>query len=146
LANIEIPTTVASETTKHPSAEKCEQLGLLFLAIPEAYPEAKLDMQEFNWRCGTYACHGGWYEIICNPKIEKGKLDYLKGANRMGKFLGFRSGWDLMGWASDNPKIWGNQQGYDLFSTQSAFFAPGLKGIGKHWLQVADRLRKLEAK
>ena len=56
--------------------------------------------------------------------------------------LGFITRDELRQWAKNNPKIWGNDDGGDMFCCDSAFgfYEVTLKEICAHWLAVADRL------
>lgn len=54
----------------------------------------------------------------------KGKLDYIdyrEGIDLIVKSLGFVSELDLLHWAEDNPKIWGNSDGFGMFSVLEAY-------------------------
>ncbi len=62
-------------------------------------------------------------------------------ANTLAVFLGFENPYALKRWAKDNPKLWGNKDGYDMFSFWSAFFDYCNKQIThrdiiNHWKQV----------
>jgi hypothetical protein len=81
-------------------------------------------------------------------------FDYLHGARWISFELGFEPlpgffAWDLREWAQDNPQVWGNEFGWDLFSKNRAFGKNDyqrltLKHIADHWLKVAKRLYKLQ--
>jgi hypothetical protein len=56
-------------------------------------------------------------------------------------FLGFEKRRDLEEWAQDNPKLWGNKFGQDMFYFPSAFTDDTNKqlthrDIINHWKQV----------
>jgi hypothetical protein len=68
-------------------------------------------------------------------------------ADTLAEFLGFVGMEDLMDWAKDNPKIWGNEHGFYMFSFRRAFTDKKNKklthiDIINHWKQV---LKKVEA-
>ena len=124
--------------------------------------------------CGTVACHAGHYlfqtyldkrkEMALNghlslttgvydqngvrPRSRIAGFSYSNGAQRMSEVLGFDEYSMLEKWAYDNPKIWGNPNGLDMFNNKRAF---GLYEVDEdltllhiytHWLGVADRLEK----
>ena len=130
--------------------------------------------------CGTVACHGGWYALAAldgleweNPiPGEKGAApDYLIrspeecgytgyiasyawGADKLAQdLLGEGSSqYDLQDWAHENPHLWGNEWGNDMFSGQSGPCAFGgsmfsdafpLSVVIDHWRAVADRIEAL---
>ena len=107
--------------------------------------------------CGAVACHAGHYAIEKSLTRENEKsfqfANYLDGAWMMAADLGFGdSKLSLMNWAYENREIWGNDYGYEMFSSLDAFvFAIDdwegevtLLHIAKHWDGVADRLEQLE--
>ncbi len=66
-------------------------------------------------------------------------------ANTLAEFLGFENPYALKRWAKDNPKLWGNKDGYDMFSFWPAFFDYCNKEIThrdiiNHWKQVLVNL------
>ncbi len=96
--------------------------------------------------CGTPMCHGGWYAFIASgvsaEKLEE--LDYMDGANLMAKHLGFDFDQGaLEEWAENNPDIWGNLNGGDMFGSSKAFEIEGdclyLETIINHWKGVKER-------
>jgi hypothetical protein len=93
--------------------------------------------------CGTPMCHGGWYVVACdlNPLEERFYgADYLDGAMAIALALGFPTSYTLELWASDNPKLWGNEYGDDMFCCNSAFNdAKTLRGVVNHWIGVHNR-------
>jgi hypothetical protein len=65
----------------------------------------------------------------------------------LARFLGFQDRVGLAKWASDNPEIWGNSEGWWMFLRGSAF-GRGQKFPAQvlvdHWQKVGERLKKLE--
>ena len=105
--------------------------------------------------CGTIACHAGHYAIekflIGEAEVDWKFADYIDGAWMMASDLGFGdSRYELIEWARENPEIWGNEYGYEVFSELDAFVVDDYEGdftllhIAKHWDGVADRLEQLE--
>ena len=150
-----------------PNADKCIELGNIFLNIAKTYPQAKVDMDECEIGryeehnlCGTYACHAGWFELYdrsgnvndmsfqANSMEEDDRLifDFLAGAEKMADFLGMESVDELENWARENPDKWGNGLGNTMFSEDSAFTGNysdtvTLEQIGQHWIEVGKRLK-----
>jgi hypothetical protein len=117
--------------------------------------------------CGTPGCHAGLISIVALdlPGLEEAHLIgfkmyfkaykeikqdlylYALWADALAEFLGFSEEKDLECWAKDNPKIWGNKYGYDMFSGRLAFTNDEDKilkhrDIINHWKQV---LKNIEA-
>jgi hypothetical protein len=68
-------------------------------------------------------------------------------ADTLADFLGFEKRRDLEDWAEENPKIWGNEYGGEMFSSQSAFNndldkALAHRDIIEHWKQVLANIEK----
>ena len=101
--------------------------------------------------CGTVHCVAGWYLLA---KRWNGKDRFLKGQNNYNFEDGARlMAWDagfntikkMLNWADDNPKIWGNVYGENMFTGQSAYdchplYEIDLCKIANHFDGVADRL------
>lgn len=133
--------------------EKAKLLGMLFLNMYEAEPEAEVDMMESDfYSCTTIACHAGWFAIAREKERVFDDLkntytyDFDHSADEMARFLGFSDSLALKNWTVDNPKLWGNGFGRDMFCSWDAFggrnYEMTLKTIGLHWLKVAGRAEK----
>lgn len=123
--------------------------------LPQATRKRHLDMGEcmvnkHDYECGTRHCLAGWYAVAtCNTK---NALDFVDGVNKMVKHLGFPNENEFSKWASTNPQIWGNEDGYGIFSDKDAFYnkekrpegAENLQHIIDHWEEVYERIKKLE--
>ncbi|CAC9643135.1 hypothetical protein [uncultured Gammaproteobacteria bacterium] len=116
--------------------------------------------------CGTPGCHAGLISIVAKefPEMKDTykRLLILKlgikcnnftlysfqiWADTLTDFLGFKDRFGLMDWAVDNPKLWGNNRGDDMFCSRLAFTNDEYKqlthiDIINHWKQV---LKKVEA-
>ncbi len=113
--------------------------------------------------CGTPGCHAGLIYIVAEelPELQEiyeriffshwnlkySHYEYTIWADALAEFLGFSEEKDLECWAKDNPKIWGNKYGYDMFSGRLAFTNDEDKilkhrDIINHWKQV---LKNIEA-
>lgn len=121
--------------------------------LPLATLEGHLDMAEgdvnINHLCGTFHCHAGWYAIATCDLSEK--FGHTKGAMRLAEDLGFDDHYYILEWARDNPEIWGNNFGYDMFLYEKAFTsstrpegAKTLLDIVNHWREVFDRIESKE--
>jgi hypothetical protein len=107
--------------------------------------------------CGTPGCHAGLISIVAKelPKLQDiyerlyflqwnirgNRYEYDMWADALAIFLGFVDMEDLMDWAKDNPKIWGNEHGFHMFSFRRAFTDKTNKklthrDIINHWKQV----------
>jgi len=118
--------------------------------LPMATMEKSLNMNQTRVNnhghiCGTVHCLGGWYAVgVCNLSEEIG---YREGARKMSQDLGFEDDDSLEEWCEANPDIWGNKNGYGIFSDEHAFTSPSrphgaftLQHIIDHLEEVRDRL------
>ncbi len=88
--------------------------------------------------CGSPMCHGGWYFVAKGLK----KGNFMQGAKRMAKDLGFKNDETLEDWALRNPEIWGNKFGDSMFCSNRAFgdvYIDSLQQIINHWKCVKER-------
>jgi hypothetical protein len=111
--------------------------------------------------CGTPGCHAGLISIVAEelPELQEiyeriffshwnlkySHYEYTIWADALAEFLGFSEEKDLECWAKDNPKIWGNKYGYDMFSARLAFTDDKSKhlthrDIINHWKQVLKNI------
>jgi hypothetical protein len=92
--------------------------------------------------CRTPGCHGGWAGIALGFKDI---YDYTQGAHALAQYLGFTDRYALATWARDNPGIWGNTSGYDMFLSPAAFGQDDecfpVQVLIDHWEGVANRLK-----
>jgi hypothetical protein len=103
--------------------------------------------------CGTPGCHAGLISIVAKdlPELQDIYNDdyrtydddykYSIWADTLAEFLGFVDMRCLIDWARDNPKLWGNKFGQDMFSfwrafTNSQFKILTHRDIINHWKQV----------
>jgi len=102
-----------------------------------------VNMSEINIdaACGTPMCHGGWYAVsTC-----KNAINFSGGKTLMAEHLGFDASYELKSWAMNNPEIWGNYYGEEMFNFNRAFNHHGkltLPKIIRHWINVQKRLPK----
>lgn len=141
---------------KHPNPDKAEELGKMFLDLEKSNPgglEVSMGCTAFNHECGTVACHAGWFAVIqgkSRMKWQGQNYSYRDAANEMAEFLGFKYHINLERWARNNPLLWGNEYGDEMFCDNAAFGKKihqtlTLTDIGNRWLKVADRIRALRA-
>jgi hypothetical protein len=111
--------------------------------------------------CGTPGCHAGLISIVAKelPKLQEiyerlyflqwnirgSRYEYGIWADALAVFLGFKNMRDLRDWAKDNPKLWGNRSGYNLFCSRLAFIDDAYKqlthrDIINHWKQVLKNI------
>ncbi len=117
-----------------------------------------------NNECNSPACFGGWLSIMYNTPIYddedyNGYRLFSQGANSFAKKIGFtenkKDNIDAMLameiFFQDEPGLWGNTEGYDVFSEQYAFnegneeysrFRNNItpKAIANKWRAVAERI------
>lgn len=107
------------------------------------------DVNEY-YQCGTVHCHGGWYAIAtCNLRQA---LTFQDGARQLAHDLGFENAVYMKQWASTNEKLWGNDEGGNMFTTRWAFYntdkrangAKNLQHIIDHWREVYNRIKRQE--
>jgi hypothetical protein len=112
--------------------------------------------------CETPGCHAGLISIVAQdlPELQdiyknhiyftkvggdESEYHYNIWVDTLTDFLGFSEEKDLECWAKDNPKIWGNKFGRDMFMTAVAFTDDTNKhlthrDIINHWKQVLVNL------
>ena len=132
----------------HPAPEACYEVADILDKALEKHPSMKLDMledavQSRSHLCGTVHCHAGAY-LIGSIKIEERKrYTFVRGADLMAHNLGFKDRDCLKDWAYSNPKIWGNNYGWKMFSLKTAFNdAENVSEIAAWWRSVGDRIKE----
>ncbi len=82
------------------------------------------------------------YSLECES-VGKKKNHYIFSvwSSALAIFLGFKYDNELEVWAGDNPRLWGNNRGYDMFCSRLAFTDDKSKhlthrDIINHWKQV----------
>lgn len=96
--------------------------------------------------CNTTMCHGGWYAAVAIKNKFLKTFHYQDGANKMAQDLGFKHMSELSEWAMQNPELWGNESGSNMFASKHAFLtdkefgATCLEDIIEHWRGVYQRL------
>lgn len=98
--------------------------------------------------CQTVLCVGGWWALANRLKDGMiGVYDYMAGAEDLSQFLGFDDRRDLAQWARENPGIWGNSEGSNMFSTREAYTnkknpaendIKSMKQVDEHWELVYE--------
>ncbi|CAC9650400.1 hypothetical protein [uncultured Gammaproteobacteria bacterium] len=110
--------------------------------------------------CDTCGCHAGLISIVAEnlPELQeiyeplyslecesvgKKKNHYIFSvwSSALAIFLGFKYDNELEVWAGDNPRLWGNNHGYDMFCSRLAFTSDKNKWLThrdliNHWKQV----------
>ena len=91
--------------------------------------------------CG---CHAGFISAVFGASKD---TEWVEGTDLLGTFLGFRDSCELTKWAQENPEIWGNEKGNDMFYTGCAFGLDfkifSAKRILNHWEGVLERLQAI---
>ena len=131
-------------------------IGRLLLVKNDALKEGAFDIAEnrvyskkSGYECGTVHCVAGWY-VVANlhrkeikDRVNKGYVDYNAGTKLMANDLGFIDKFELRDWAHDNPKIWDNLNGYDMFTDELAYNNPGFEGVISQLRLVKQNLIEL---
>jgi len=115
--------------------------------------ETKVSMSECRDRrddhkhlCNTPACHGGWAAIMY--KVDNIGSDFFElGAEILAEKLGFDMADGYEVWAFQNPLLWGNSNGNEMFCSMFAFGKEfidklTLPDIANHYKGVSERIRK----
>jgi hypothetical protein len=98
----------------------------LYKILPLTFEAGKyhLDMTQgavnINHTCNTIHCVGGWYAIAVIDTDTR-RVNFMNGANRMARHLGFSDCSEMENWAGIHPYIWGNGDGRMLFCARSAY-------------------------
>ncbi len=105
-------------------------------ALSDDIKDWDIDMNnEEEPTCNTPGCHAGLisivakdlpelkdiYERITLSKWNSSRYRYEVWSNALTVFLGFKNRHDLEIWAENNPKLWGNKFGGDMFLFDIAF-------------------------
>ena len=64
---------------------------------------------------------GGLYAVASKSKEELEGKDWEYGTHLISNECGFEGRFKLKKWADNNPKLWGNKFGYDMFGENRAF-------------------------
>ena len=96
--------------------------------------------------CGSVHCIAGWaavasatlWDKVIRLWVDQG---YHVGIQRIDTILGT----DTILWAQFSHEIWGNAYGDGMFCSTSAYNYPGFSGAIRHWEEVRDRLKAIQA-
>ena len=125
----------------------------------QANEEHAFDMREgrvydkqdnHKYDCGTAHCVGGWYAVAnlddetIKDKIKNGFVDFTDGADLMARDLGFADHLELQDWAYKNSRIWGNENGDEMFDSLFPYGDEGFDGVITQWQLVRDNLIELK--
>jgi hypothetical protein len=134
-----------------------DKLKELVNALDELSDKVKdWEVNMLSWdkpACGTPGSHAGLISIVAKdlPKLQDIYNDDCRVHNNsyeddvwadvLAVFLGFKNMQDLKRWAKDNPKLWGNKYGYDMFCSWQAVTKYSDKilihrDIINHWKQI----------
>lgn len=148
---------------KHPTVKQVQTLIDYLKKIedvankPHAFDIMENRVQINHHTCGTVHCVAGWFCVaiknddpIIKKRIEGNFCTFSDGYRAMSEILGFRDVYRLETWAEDNPDIWGNEYGDNMFYHLFAY--NGLQNytknpmtiIIKHWEDVRDRIQEYE--
>jgi hypothetical protein len=142
--------------------DKLKQFVSALDSLSDDVKDMQVDMESTKEpTCGTPGCHAGLISIVAKklPELEEAHLKVFKihfktykeikqdlyvytiWADALAEFLGFEDILHLTDWAVDNPKLWGNKYGENMFSSWRAFTNDEYKqlthrDIINHWKQV----------
>lgn len=143
------------------TAKKIRKVCKRLERVEPASSHVNMDASTIFMGSSVVACHGGFYALARkhhHPEFDwrEGyfidrfgyRVQFTDGANWLAKDLGMRSSERLRVWAHENPKIWGNAYGLNMFSSQLAFGERvtlfKLRTVIDHWFGVANRLQLVE--
>ena len=94
-------------------------------ALPEGIRKNKVNMSSTDEPvCGTVGCFAGLISIVANeiPELKelyahKGTYFFHAWVNALNEYLEV----NFTEWAKENPEIWGNEDGWYMFSSINAF-------------------------
>ena len=130
----------------------------------ENFPDFTIDMDTGYVKFDDYdefpvcGCHAGFYGICSETVLPKERTWWEEFAHKLANSLGFESFWQLRRWAKDNPEIWGNGHGWDMFYNELAIggyfdrfcdqdkIVINPEIILTHWQGVLERFIKYEEK
>lgn len=107
------------------------------------------EVKDTKYECGTVHCFAGWALAASGiPQADTSDKYYYyrDGVDLITNILGVSQGRHvLQNWARDNPKLWGNYNGYCMFSDLCAFglcesSENKMTGIINHFVKLRDRL------
>lgn len=111
---------------KHPNPTKLREVAAKFREIYVNEKETKLDFGEAfvnQYGCKTVACHGGWAcEVLKEgTPYDDGEGFYADGVQLLGDYVIGRTDmprdfFRMDKWADENPNLWGNIEGIEMFS------------------------------
>ena len=139
---------------KQPTAKQIETILVTFeKVLPKAQKKRQFDIFEckvnqYGHVCGTVHCVGGWYAVAACDLSKH--VDYIHGASQMANDLGFISLYYFRDFFRQQPNLWGNDNGYYMFSNQKAYTpgnkrkASSLRDVYDHWVEVWMRFLILE--
>lgn len=146
---------------KHPTKKQMQKVIDSLRSIEEsANKEGRFNISEpsvrflggvgrLGYHCATVHCVAGWYAMANLDKFEPNTtLDFIDGANLMAQDLGFIDDRDLEHWAERNRRIWGNEEGEEMFCDVGAYNGlyedseNPMTIIIEHFEGVRDRLPK----
>ena len=131
--------------------ERLQRFVKTLQAIRQDMPICILSRE--NPQCGTPGCHAGLVMLALDKMrikqteyyINKG-YDFRDQGDRLARYLFAhkeRHKLDLENWAGENPEIWGNDYGDNLFFAAEAFDKDTYRFpssvIVNHWAGVLDR-------
>lgn len=141
---------------RQPKLKKIFELATMFHSVAEASEgracarmnETYVPKEDVNI-CETPACHAGWFGVIKHAESKRGTY-YIEYAREMAKFLGMRDDDDLTEWACQNPIVWGNSYGDEMFMNARAFGESdddgmnrvSIQQIAQHWYNVGERMQR----
>ena len=114
--------------------------------------DSMLNMSEYivqctTHLCGTVHCFAGWYLIASRlemgdtfrPRMFSCPTSFETGKIKMEKVLNV----SLQKWANENPNLWGNRYGDDVFTNQCAFKSVKRPGGATNLNDIIDHLKEV---
>lgn len=138
---------------KHPTKKQMQKvIDLMYTILPLTFERKRsLDMEEgqvnCDYECGSVHCFGGWFAVAClEAGLLEGYVTFRGGGYLMANMLGFGRRHEFECWADDNPDIWDNPYGMEMFIDKKAFKSPQRPSGAKDVADIINHLQDVQAR
>ena len=137
-----------SDRVPSPTSKNAQKVAEVFLKASD-YGVLKI-RENCVWTRGGSVLTGigGHYVVATRGDYFTDQAD-TRGKVAMSEDLETGIWWTIQAWAEQNPLTWGNEHGYNMFTSPEAYGKEAgdrltLNDVGEHWLKVADNLAQTE--